>query len=475
MGHAPGGLRIGGERVGRSRPVPHRLRDPLQSDEGRIRVGGERERRRHHGEHVRQDLADPRGGSHEPLERLERARGLCEPEPGEELLGGLAVVSGRRVDRAGERLEERPVEESLVDPSDELRRAVVLGLQGVGAGEPERTSEGRARVSVGREVMGLQVAHHLQPVLQSPQEAIGVRKGGRVLVRHVTLVRERGERGERVRVPEPMVPPPVDDLEELHRELDVADAAAAALHLGELLAAAPDVLLEPDLRSPDVVDRGFVQVPRIDELGDPFDERIAERSISHRGSGLDHGLAFPGGGLAIVVRERGGQGANQGSGATPGSERQVDPEGDPIGGGIGEVGDQVGGGGLRHVAADVLAIEEQEVDVARVVELPAAELAERDDRLAVRARLRETRVGHVADLTDDLLEGRATEVAGGDAEHRPPAESAEAGGGAVPPAVAPELLVELSSIPGSHVGERVDLLGMPDQQVARRRREAEQS
>ena len=201
---------------------------------------------------------------------------LREPEPGEELLGRLAVVAGRGLDRARERLEERPVEQALVDPADEVRRAVVLGLQRVGAGEPERARQGGARVPVGREVVGLEVAHHLEPVLQPAQEPVGVGERLGVLVRHVALVRERGERVERVRIAQALVAPAVDDLEELHGELDVADAAAAALDLGELLAAAPDVLLEPDLRAADVVDRGLVEVLRVDELGDAVDERRAE-------------------------------------------------------------------------------------------------------------------------------------------------------------------------------------------------------
>ncbi len=119
-------------------------------------------------------------------------------------------------------------------------------------------------------------------------------------------------------------------------------------------------------------------------------------------------------------------------------------------------------------------MQEQEVDVARVVELGAAELAQRDDRVAVGARVREARVGHVADLGDDLLEGRAGEVAGGDAEHRPPAEPPEAGGGAVCLAVVRELLGELRIGPGADIAQRIDLFGVTDQEIARRRREAEQ-
>ena len=57
-------------------------------------------------------------------------------------------------------------------------------------------------------------------------------------MRDVALGGERRQRAERVRLAQALVAPPVHDLQELHGELDVADAAAAALDLGELLAAA---------------------------------------------------------------------------------------------------------------------------------------------------------------------------------------------------------------------------------------------
>ena len=167
-----------------------------------------------------------------------------------------------------------------MDPSDELRRAVVLGLQVVGAGETQRARQRGARAPVRREVVGLEVAHHLQAVLQPPQEPVGVGERVRVLLGHVALLRQRGERAERVRLAQPSVAAAVHDLEELHRELDVADAAAAALHLDELLAAAPHVLLEPNLRAPNVVDRGLVQVLGVDEPGDAVDERLAELAVA---------------------------------------------------------------------------------------------------------------------------------------------------------------------------------------------------
>ena len=131
--------------------------------------------------------------------------------------------------------------------------------------QPERAREHVPRGPVLRQLVGLQVANDLQAVFQRAQEPVRVGERGGVGFGHVSTLGERGQRAERVRLAEPMVTPAVDDLQELDGELDVADPAAAALHLGELLAPGPDVLLEPHLDAADVIDRGLVQLPRVDE------------------------------------------------------------------------------------------------------------------------------------------------------------------------------------------------------------------
>ena len=58
---------------------------------------------------------------------------------------------------------------------------------------------------------------------------------------------ELGQRGQRRRRAEVGIEPPVDELEQLHGELDVTDAAPAALHLAIGEPAAGQLALAPGL------------------------------------------------------------------------------------------------------------------------------------------------------------------------------------------------------------------------------------
>ena len=192
----------------------------------------------------------------------------------------MAVRSapGAELRRPGERLEQRPVEQPLVDRPDEAGRAVVLLLQHAPRRKPERARDRRAGTRVGRQVVRLQVANDLQAVLQPPQESVRVGERRGVGLGDVALGGERVQRRKGVRAPQTGVAPAVHDLEQLDGELDVANAAAAALDLGELLAALADVLLEPHLRPAHVVDRGGLEMRRIHEGLDPGDERARRAS-----------------------------------------------------------------------------------------------------------------------------------------------------------------------------------------------------
>ena len=127
---------------------------------------------------------------------------------------------------------------------------------------------------------------------------------------------------------------------QLHRELHVADAAATALHLGQLLAAPPDVLLQADLGAADVVDRARLELVRIDERRHAGDERRADPRIARHRTRLDHRLPLPRGRPVLVVLERRLEAARQHAAASAGTKRRVHAERDALGGGLGEERDQ---------------------------------------------------------------------------------------------------------------------------------------
>ena len=100
--------------------------DALQPHECSVRVRRQRERRGHHREDMSEDLPEPGGRIHEPVQELVRRFGLPEPEAREQLLGGGAIDARPRRGRAGERLEEGPVEQPLVGAPDEIHHVLPL-------------------------------------------------------------------------------------------------------------------------------------------------------------------------------------------------------------------------------------------------------------------------------------------------------------------------------------------------------------
>ena len=91
--------------------------------------------------------------------------------------------------------------------------------------------------------MHLQLVDELQPVLDLAQEAIRLGEGVGVAGIDVATRRHVTKRVERRGAAQRAVETSVDELEELHRELDVADAAASTLHLTVLEALADHLLL----------------------------------------------------------------------------------------------------------------------------------------------------------------------------------------------------------------------------------------
>ena len=131
----------------------------------------------------------------EPGEDLVRGRRLVEPERPQQLDRRLPVPAGSRRRGAGERLEQRPVEEALVDLPDQRGLPLELGEQLVLAARAERAREDGSGGGVRGELVRLEVAHDLQTVLERPQESV---RAGRARPRR-RVPRTPRRRGSRAR------------------------------------------------------------------------------------------------------------------------------------------------------------------------------------------------------------------------------------------------------------------------------------
>ena len=385
----------------------------------------------------------------EPGEDLVRRRRPVEPERSQQLDRRLPVPAGSRRRGTGERLEQRPVEEALVDLPDQRGLPFELGEQLVLAAHAERAREDGSGGGVRGELVRLQVAHDLQTVLERPKEPVGPAERGRIVASHVPLVGQDLEGAQRVRHAKALVPAAVDDLQELDRELHVSDPAATPLDLDACLARGAHVLLEADLDAADLVDRRLGKHLGEHERGDGLDERGPERGFARDGARLDQRLAFPGGGLRRVVAAHGLERPRQRTARAAGAEGGIDAERDPLGRRFGERADQGGARALGRLLPPGPAplVDEHHVDVGGVVQLRPSKLPQRNDRETLvgdrAGRRGETRLRHRGDLGHDLLERRRRQVPGRDAQHRPPAEPPQAVRQTEPLDVLGELGVEL--------------------------------
>ena len=96
---------------------------------------------------------------------------------------------------------------------------------------PEHPGQALVGDGVGRHRVGLLLLDELDPVLDRAQEAVGVGQGHGVVVVDVAGRAQARQRAERGAVADLGVVAAVDELQELHRELHVADPAGGPLEL----------------------------------------------------------------------------------------------------------------------------------------------------------------------------------------------------------------------------------------------------
>ena len=321
----------------------------------------------------------------------QRSDRIGVPQRGEPLprrLGSEARIAGIEARHC---LQERAVEQLLVDAPHLARvPAPLLGELGHRVrAESQRAADATQRdLVLGHDVRPPQLVQ-LDPVLEGAQEAVRRTEGRAVLASHVPPRRERLQRDERRRAAQHHVAAAVHELQELHRELHVAQSTAAELELAIRLARG-DVILDALPHALHVGDevRAIGRGPH--EGQDGVDIGLAQRSVAGRRPGLEQGLELPGLGPALVVAHMRGEGAHERSLLALRPQRGVHLPQGSLGGRLPahahDAGREALGGAqgcLLVASLDGLG-DEDHVDVAHVVELATSALAHRDHRQAAR-------------------------------------------------------------------------------------------
>ncbi len=397
VGCEPPGGQHPGEVLGRGALVPEqpqvpgrlaeRVRHLAEVEQTRVRVGRVGEPAQQDGEQGALDggLAGDAGGQR--LQVAQGGGGVGVAEGDHAFPGRLGAEPGLAGGELGDRVQQRPVEQLLVQPAYDGGVPLPLAQQfgdRVGA-QPEGAADAaQLGLLLGHEV-GAAQPEQLDPVLHGAQEPVGLVELRGVGPAHVAAGGEGPQRVEGRTAAQGGVGPAVHQLEQLHGELDVPEAARAEFQLAVDLGGG-DVLHHPAAHLLHVrhevlalgglphqgLDRGHVL--------------LAELQVARDRAGLEQRLELPGLGPALVVGEVAGEGPHQRTVSALGPEVGVNRPDGPLDRRLGTDPHQVRGqpgrgaqglglvgllGGLRH---------EDDVHVGDVVELMAAALAHRDDR-----------------------------------------------------------------------------------------------
>lgn len=159
--------------------------------------------------------------------------GVLVPQRFEPLSRGLRTEPDLAGGELGDGVEQRPVEDLLVQAADDGRMPLPLLVQlgdRVGAQSERAAEAAQVGLVLGDEV-GTAQPVELDAVLHGPQEAVGLVELGGVGPADVAAGGEGGERVEGGAAVQSGVVAAVHELEELDGELDVAETAGAELEL----------------------------------------------------------------------------------------------------------------------------------------------------------------------------------------------------------------------------------------------------
>ena len=263
-----------------------------------------------------------------------------------------------------------------------LEQRVLKGARGVVA--QEGRERGHAGL-VGRDGMRLAVVDHLQAMLDTAQKTVGF---GQLVGGFRGDVTGGGQCLERVAgdaAPQRGIAAAEDELLGLGEELDLADAATTELHIvaEDLDRAAAAMGVDLALDRMDVVDRREIEMLAPDVGRHVRNEGRPDGFVAGNGVRLDHGGALPVLADALVVEFRGLDRHRQWGRARIRAEPEIGAEDVAVGRRLRhELNQQAGR--PHEVARQLLVsgqgrgvavVEEDEVDVARVVEFAGPQLA----------------------------------------------------------------------------------------------------
>ena len=225
----------------------------------------------------------------------------------------------------------------------------------------------------------------LDAVLEGAQQPVGRAERRGVVAPHVAAGGQRSQPVERGAGAQRLVGAAVHELEQLHRELDVTQAAGAELELPVGLGGG-DVLLDPAAHRLHVVDEVLAARGLPHHRLHGVAVRLSHSGVARDGARLEQRLELPGLGPALVVAAVAGDGAHQRPVLALGAQRRVDlPQrpgrrrrrADPH-----QPGREVGRDGGRLLLGHPVGRlgDEDDVDVGDVVQLAPTGLAHRDHR-----------------------------------------------------------------------------------------------
>ena len=436
---------------GEQRKQLHAGRKPTQEGvETRERLVGVRgvgERLQQARHQFRQQFAgaSAAGGRHAAVvpaaDRLRNRLALGEPHAAQRLQRFRVRVGAREHQIAAAR-KARAKRGGVLEQFPAMRRHAVqmpaqLRDERLRARMAEKRRNARQFTLAFGKAVGLPVVDHLQAVLDAAQIPVGLDQFPRLADADMARRGERLQRRFGASRAQRRVAPAPYELLGLGEELDLADAAAAEF---DVVARAPGLASAPDLALDglDIADRGEIEVFAPHERPYRAQERLARRQVPRDGPRLDHGGALPilpqTRVIAFRRRRRNGERRRRRIGAQP----EIGAEHVTVGGALLKQPPQAPGEPdedlLRRSAPRqprrVGVVEDDQVDIARIVELPAAQFShcEHDE-----ARARPRRAG-VADFELSRAPGLAQQMIDRMRDRRI-GEAAERGGGAsfVPP------------------------------------------